>query len=174
MRDYQKVMLYVFPKIDGIIRGINGEIEAQACACFKHESASESAERIVEKILTKDALLILKDAISDILERLTFEERFMLEYKYFRRKKKLEGEFKNFAFDCTERTYFRKQSRLLEKMSSELLKEGLSEEWFYENFSNVGFIMHALKSVAKKGCSVLTDKRFKKKLICKSKTKNAC
>lgn len=168
LKDYQKVILYVYPKIDKIVKDYDGIIKAQASACFSYESAEKCAERIAEYILLKNSFLVLKDGISDILERFTYEELYLLEYKYFRRKKKLEGEFKDFEFLCNERTYFRKQARLLEKVNAQLIKEGFDETWFKENFSNCEFMTYALKKLSQKGCSDMTDKRTVKKLVCRN------
>lgn len=93
MKDYQKAMLYVYPRIGKIIRDIDGMVEAQAFCCFGTESCEKTAERIAGYICAKSSFVILKDALENILSRLTKDERYMLEYKYFRRRSKLEGEF---------------------------------------------------------------------------------
>lgn len=116
MKDYQKAMLYVYPRIGKIIRDIDGMVEAQAFCCFGTESCEKTAERIAGYICAKSSFVILKDALENILSRLTKDERYMLEYKYFRRRSKLEGEFCGYALDCNERTYFRRQARLSEKL----------------------------------------------------------
>lgn len=83
MKDYQKAMLYVYPRIGKIIRDIDGMVEAQAFCCFGTESCEKTAERIAGYICAKSSFVILKDALENILSRLTKDERYMLEYKYF-------------------------------------------------------------------------------------------
>lgn len=167
MKDYQKVILYIYPKIDRIVKDIEGIIWSQACSYYSYESAESVAENIAEYISLKNSLLTLKDGIKDILERFSFEELYLLEYKYFKRKKRLEGEFKDFSLDYNERTYFRKQIKILDKVNSELIREGFTLDWFLENFSNAKFIVNAFDNI-KNNESGLTEKRSKKILVCKN------
>ena len=164
LRDYTIAMLYVYPRIGKIIRDIDGMVEAQAFCCFGTESCEKTAERIAGYICAKSSFVILKDALENILSRLTKDERYMLEYKYFRRRSKLEGEFCGYALDCNERTYFRRQARLSEKLNASFLHEGMDEAWFTGNFSHVGFMMSAKENLRGRGS--MTDKRSVKGLAC--------
>lgn len=166
MKDYQKVMLYVYPRIEKIVRDIDGIVEAQALCCFSAESCLRTAERIAEHICAKSSFLLLKDFLEKIIGELSRDELYMLEYKYFRRRKKLEGEFCGFVLGCNERTYFRKQARLADKLNASFLREGLDEAWFSKHFSNVGFMMSACEAVKNRGGAQLTDKRRVKSLSC--------
>lgn len=168
MKDYQKVLLYVYPRIERIVRDIDGMVRAQAYAVSGTESGERVAERIAEYICVKGSFLYLKERLEEMLSRLNKEELYMLEYKYFRRRKKLKGEFCGYALDYNERTYFRRQARLSDKLNASLLREGMNEAWFSEHFSDVGFMMTALENV-KNGVSELTDKRRRKALACANK-----
>ena len=168
MKDYQKVLLFVYPRIGKIVRDIDGMVEAQACAVSGSESGERVAERIAGYICVKGSFLFLKERLEEMLSRLTKEERYMLEYKYFRRRKKLQGEFCGFTLSYNERTYFRRQARLADKLNASLLREGMNEMWFSDHFSQVGFMMTALENV-KKGVTELTDKRRKKALACENR-----
>lgn len=60
MKDYQKAMLYVYPRIGKIIRDIDGMVEAQAFCCFGTESCEKTAERIAGYMCAKEQFRYFK------------------------------------------------------------------------------------------------------------------
>ncbi len=158
MKDYQKVLLYAYPKLGRIAEDIGQIVRAKACASVMgRETALACAEKLIGYNFFREQLLFLKDELDGLLANLTREEQFLLEYKYFRRKKELAA-FADVRLSCSERTYFRRQQRLARTIHAELLRRGLSEEWFFEAFSGVSFFMSALESV-RGGEGRMVDKR---------------
>jgi citrate lyase synthetase len=84
--NYIKVLLYVYPRIDSIVRNINGTVLAKALASYSYNETCESvADRILKCISIKDSFMTLGIKTDEILSKLTDKEKYMLEYKYFKR-----------------------------------------------------------------------------------------
>ena len=144
MKDYQKVLLYAYPKLERMAEDIGQIVLAKARASVMgRETALACAEKLIRYNFLRGQILFLKDELDGMLSCFSREERFLLEYKYFRRKKELAA-FSDVRLSCSERTYFRRQQRLARAVNAELVRRGLTEEWFFEAFSGVSFFMSAL------------------------------
>ena len=107
-----------------------------------------------------DCFAVLKERLQEVLKKLHREELYLLEYKYFRRKKMLE-EFSDVQFAFSERTYYRRQKRLEEKLNSLFLFAGMDEQWFTDVFSEVPLMMGLLEKVRADGALSTMDKRLR-------------
>lgn len=166
VKDYQKVILFLYPKLSRLTEDIGKIVEAKAQASYSgKESAEACAQKILDYLYVRDCFAVLKENMDKVMEQLTREEKYLLEYKYFRRKKVLVGEFSDFSVQYCERTYFRRQKRLAGKMNNLFLRAGLSEEWFLHTFSGVSYMMAALECVHK-STEGLVDKRSRGELRC--------
>ena len=160
MKDYQKVILLMSPRLERLIREIGQCVEAKARSSYNgRESAEACVEGILRLLYAKDAFLVLREKAESIYAQLTREERYFLEYKYFRRKKVLEKEFADFSFDYCERTYYRRQRRLGEKLNSLFMRAGMTEEWFKKVFSDIPYVMGMWERVRRAGENSVLDKR---------------
>ena len=141
MKDYQKVILLLYPRMGRLIEDIGQIVEAKARASY---NGAECAERCVKKLLdyiyVRDELLFLKQQTDEIVESLGREERYLLEYKYFRR-----------------------QQRLAARFNAALVARGLDEAWFLRTFGKVPYIMAALEKV-RGGAGMFLDKRTRGEL----------
>lgn len=165
MKDYQKVLLYAYPKLGRMAEDIGQIVQAKARASVMgRETALACAEKLIRYNFLCGQLLFLKGEIEGMLSVFSREERFLLEYKYFRRKKEL-ATYSDLQLACSERTYFRRQQRLARAVNAELVRRGLNEEWFFEAFSGVSFFMSALESV-RKGEGHMVDKRTRSGVPC--------
>lgn len=168
MKDYQKVMLLLYPKLERMATDIGQIVRAKAAASY---TGREPAEAVVEKLIeynyVQGCVAGLKEALDGILRSLDREEAFLLEYKYFRRKKELSGTFADMRFECSERTYFRRQLRLERKLNALFMRDGLTEAWFFETFSRIPYIMAALESVRGGRACGMVDKRVRSGLCCR-------
>lgn len=162
MKAYQKVMLLLYPKLERIAEDIRKIVNALACCCGAGEGAEKSVERVLDYIYVRGCFLAMKAEMDEVLAQLCREERYLLEYKYFRRKQKLAGEFADLRMDCSERTYFRRQNRLADKFNALLLRRGLSEDWFMTTYSGVPYVMAALEKVRAGGEKSFCDKRVRR------------
>lgn len=173
MKAYQKVMLLLYPKLGRLAEDVRKIINALACACGGSEAAEQSVERVIGYLYVRRCFLAMKAELDEVISQLGREERYLLEYKYFRRRKVLAEEFADLRIDCSERTYFRRQNKLAEKFNALLLRRGLSEEWFRRTFSDVPYIMAALEKVETGGEKSFSDKRRRRSLRIASQAKSA-
>lgn len=164
MKAYQKVMLLLYPKLERMAEDIRKIVNALACSCGGFEAAEQSVERVIGYLYARNCFLTMKAELDEVIAQLGREERYLLEYKYFRRRRVLAGEFADLCMDCSERTYFRRQNRLADKFNALLLRRGLSEEWFRDTFADVPYIMAALEKVESGGEKSFRDKRRRRSL----------
>lgn len=154
------MLLYVYPRLERLEENIGQLVEAKARASYAgKESAEECAKKMIEYIYIKDCFSWIRASLNEILASLSAEERYLLEYKYFRRKKVLEGEFAGMCCAFSERTYYRRQRKLADKLNGELIRRGMDEGWFMRTFSSVPYMMAALRSVRARGANDMADKR---------------
>lgn len=173
MKDYQKVLLYAYPKLGRMAEDIGQIVRAGAVAsCFGKESALACAERLMGYNFLREQLLFLKGELDGICAALDREERFLLEYKYFRRRKELVS-YADLRLNCSERTYFRRQQRLSRTVNAEFVRRGLTEAWFFEAFSGVPFFLSALESV-RRSEGEFVDKRTRSGVRCGGGDQSGC
>lgn len=136
-KDYVKVLLYAYPQLDALRDAVECGVEVKAVLSFRdvHDAAAV-CDRIAEEIVSAKKLALVKNLLDRILERCTTREKYLLEYKYFRRKRMLQEEFADVELNCAERSYYRLQNAVLEKIAMLLLAEGMSEEKFLKDFQN--------------------------------------
>ncbi len=161
MKDYQKILLYLYPKLHRLIRCAGEVVEGRAVASGRETDTEACIERLLKLIGFRNALLYLSGELEAVLAHLTREEAYLLEYKYFRRKKKLEGEFAAMQLNCSERTYFRRQARLESKLNALFMRRGMDEEWFMRVLGGFPYIRDALARIQAKGAGAFAEKRFR-------------
>ena len=133
--EYVKAILYVYPMMEALADAARGAAKNKALLSYRSGyDALHDLEAVAEEILLGDRLDGLKTVLDCILAGLSKEERFLLEYRYFRRKREL----KKFGEElvCSERSYFRKQNRLLMKIASRLAAKGVTVSYFLKAFAN--------------------------------------
>ena len=157
MKAYQKVMLLLYPKLERIAEDIRKIVNALACCCGAGEGAEKSVERVLDYIYVRGCFLAMKAEMDEVLAQLCREERYLLEYKYFRRRKVLEGEFAGLCCPFAERTYYRRQNALAHKLNGQFMRRGMDEAWFLRTFSDIPFMMNVLRQV-RAGGGELADK----------------
>ena len=144
---YQKTVLYIYPHIKKMAAALSTSLQTQAVLSYR---AKESAEKVVERLLIYDFqqrfLLQTAERIARILKEFTAEELFLLEYRYFRRKKILRA-YEEHPFLMSLRTFYRRQNAVLKKFSAVLRREGMDEKWFADNFTDMDWVMTVYKKV---------------------------
>ncbi len=144
--DHVKAILYVYPKMEELIEAIAVSIGNRAVLSYRSGcGALEDCEKLCEDILLQKKLLLLKEQIDLFLQSLSQEELFLLEYRFFRRKKILMRS--SFVLNCSERGYFRKQERVLKKAAAYFAALGMTEERFSEDFANSVCMKKVYKAV---------------------------
>ena len=119
-------------------------------------------EAVAEEVFLAERLDSLKEVTEEVLARLSKEELFLLEYRYFRRKKLLAkfGE----VLPCSERNYFRKQEKLLRKIAAQFSLNGVTEEYFLEAFKSSVCLMKVYGAIVKGGELKICARREKRLL----------
>ncbi len=129
--DYIKAILYAYPSLGEIAEAVGASAEHKALLSYRSVRPTEEvAEDILREIASRRAILALNDVVESLLSVCTREERYLLEYKYFRRREVLRGQFADYSLHCSERHYFRKQNRLLKKAAGIFLAKGWTQERF--------------------------------------------
>ena len=161
--DFVKAILYVYPTMGALEEAIKTSAENKAFLSYRTKKcAFDSCYEVAEEFLLAERIADLKKTLEGILIRLSDEERFLLEYRYFRRKKILKN--CNAELACSERSYFRKQARLLEKILSLFVLCGVTEEYFFDAFENSLCIMKVYRAVREGGELRVCARREKRTL----------
>jgi hypothetical protein len=141
-----KAILYCYPRLGGIEEGYLQHIRNKAMlSADGRESAQKVAEYLATEIIQKALVRELKDIANHALSNLTTEENLLLDVRYFgkldRVKRAFAHKFAGIADDqmrtvafWSERTYFRKQKKLLAKLVSRFNAQGLDRQRFLKEF----------------------------------------
>ena len=106
--DLTKAILYVYPMMKKLAEATRIGARNKAILSYRSKLGTmRDVEAVADELLLANRLDELKEVVDSLLQRLSTEERFLLEYRYFRRKKCL-AEFGE-ELACSERNYFRKQ-----------------------------------------------------------------
>ena len=87
MYEYVKVILYAYPKLDEIAEATERSGENKAALSYRTPGDTFAvALSVAEEFILAERIRALKTTVDEMLSGLNGEERFLLEYKYFRRK----------------------------------------------------------------------------------------
>lgn len=161
--DYAKAILYVYPSMEALSEAAEEAARNKALLSYRSRfDAMHDLEEVAEEILLGERLRGLKGLLDKIFSRLSEEERFLLEYRYFRRKQALARFGDGLA--CSERNYFRKQERLLRKIAARLALNGVTEEYFSEAFGKSVCLMKVYGAIVGGGEMKICARREKRTL----------
>ncbi len=123
----------------------------KACLSFDNRKSGEFlAEELATEVVKKAMIRELKGILDKVVSFLTEKERYMLELRYFRRKRTLESFAKKFgqAVFGSVRGYFREQVRLLEKTARLMIRCGLNKKNI-EDYMEIDEIKAIVKYIEK-------------------------
>lgn len=167
---YEKTLLYLYPHMEKMSEALDTSLRTQALLSYRRR---ESAEALVERLLQSDFqssfLLRTRERLEDIFSGFTREEMFVLEYRYFRRRKFLR-EYEEAPVEMSVRTFYRRQHSILKKFSAALKLRGMDEKWFAENFSEMDWAMKVYKKVCAGRDSYLLGRHKENPLCCIKKS----
>ena len=159
--DLTKALLYVYPMMKNLAEASRVGARNKALLSYRSKlGAMRDLEAVAEELLLAERLEELSDLLDGLLKRLSREELFLLEYRYFRRKKVLKEFGEELA--CSERSYFRKQGRLLRKITAHLLARGITEKYFYAAFKHSVCLMKVYGAVVNGGELKICARRNKR------------
>ena len=146
MENCVKAILYCYPRLGGIEEGYLDHIRNKALfSSDGREPTQRIAEYLALEVLHKAKVRELINMANSVLDGLTVEEKLLLNVRYFgkmdRVKRAFAAKYAGIADDSmravkywSESTYFRKQKRLLTKLTSRFLALGLNKDKFLEDF----------------------------------------
>ena len=156
MKNYARIILYTYPLLRTVEKDYEEHIGNKAILSYEGRwTAEQTAEYIAGEILEMRRLEWLKNTVRGILEKLSKEERALVAMRYFGKKKILKTA--NGGDAWTERSYFRKQAKLGEKLGEAFVLSGLTEELFIQEFAKM--------DIFRKVERVLEKRRMTKKSV---------
>lgn len=130
---YEKTLLYAYPYLGRMSEAIGRETEVKAALSYRRENTERVVEELLDGIFQREILQEIGRKIGEILKEFSKEERYLLEYKFFRRKRKLIAYGEDVLSQLSERTIYRRQKEILKKFSALSAIRGINERWFSEN-----------------------------------------
>ncbi len=132
MKEYAKAVLYAYPLLKTVGADYEEHIKNKAVlSYFTPQGAYKAAEYLAGEILEMRKLEWLKSKVEEALRKLTETERALIAARYFGKRRKAADK------PWTERTYFRKQLRLGEKIAGLLTLSGLTEGVYEKEFAQM-------------------------------------
>lgn len=170
MKDYQKTMLFLYPRLKRFAEDIGQYARAKAIASsLGREDTEATVQALIDCAHAQRCCGQLKALLDGVLGELTEEERLLLEYKYFRRRTKACG----VPFGFSPRTYYRRQLRLERRMNAKFLQRGMDEGWFLRTFGGIPAVRQVLGHVRERRERALVDKRLRCGLECRARFSRA-
>ena len=154
-----KTLLYAYPHMNGFAEAAQTAAYNKAVLSFSsYATALDAAAAVAEEVFCSRRLSSLAEELSRMIGALREEERFLLEYKYFRRRARLR-EYGDRIENYSQRSYFRKQNALLAKLGARLAEAGWTDERFFEEFGTCSLLSVLFKAVAAGRESAIFSKR---------------
>ena len=151
LKNYAKIILYAYPLLKTVEKDYEEHIGNKALLSYEGRwTAEQTAEYLAKEILEMRRLEWLKGIVQKILSKLSDLERTLVAIRYFGKRKKITAFLKEEKNSLkrsgwTERSYFRKQAKLGEKLTEAFALAGLTEEVFEREFAD----MQLFKKVAR-------------------------
>ena len=145
LENYAKVILYAYPLLKTVGEDYAVHIRNKAVLSYESNLSTEQlAEYLAGEIIEKNRLEWLKDTLENLFSRLTEEERTLLDIRYFGKTKQLRNflkmqdeKRKSGGTGCSERMYFRRQSRLADKIGAMLFYAGITKKLYDEKLKDL-------------------------------------
>ena len=134
------MLLYAYPTLQTLVKEYKEHIYERAVHSYGGKRDAESAaEYIAQQILNMQALEWLKEILEKTFSKLLEYERTMVALRYFGLKRKgvreeLKKAKKQFS---SERSYFRSQEKLLQKIAALVQAAGLDRVYFEKMFLGI-------------------------------------
>ena len=173
MKNYAKLILYAYPLLKTVEKDYEEHIGNKALLSYGSKMATEKlTEYLAEEIVRRQNVLRLKAVLDKIIFALSEEEKTLLDVRYFGKVERVRRQFAAWkAGLCTlafkpwsERTYYRKQTRLLKKITSQVKQAGIDEKCFDEEYLPIEYIAMLYQYLAL-GKEVTTSQK-ERQLLC--------
>ena len=150
MKNYAKIILYAYPLLETVEKDYEEHIGNKAILSYDGRwTAEQMAEYLAGEILEMRRLEWLKNTVRERLERLSEEERTLIAIRYFGKRKDLKKLLDKKGKGWTERSYFRRQAKLLGKLKEAFALAGITEDVYVREFSDMDIFKRVEKAVEK-------------------------
>ena len=144
---FVKSILYTYSVIDDLCAQMDDLVVRRAVSSMQNFSpADKQFEKVITLTEQKKTLILVCKVLEEVMETLSEEERDLLDYKYF--KKKPKSYYKD--FDYLSRSYFRRQSVLVDKISVRFENRGINDAFIKEKCLSIKFFREMIKRVAER------------------------
>ena len=156
MKNYAKIILYAYPLLKTVEKDYEEHIGNKALLSYDGRwTAEQTAEYLAGEILEMRRLEWLKGIVQKILSKLSDLERTLVAIRYFGKRKKITAFLKEEKNSLkrsgwTERSYFRRQAKLGDKISEELALAGLTEEVYLQEFAQMDIFKKVERAMKRK------------------------
>ena len=156
MKNYAKLILYAYPLLKTVEKDYEEHIGNKALLSYDGRwTAEQTAEYLAGEILEMRRLEWLKATVKKTMEGLSDVEKTLLAIRYFGKSKGMkallqQGKNPSKQGGWTERSYFRKQAKLGEKMTEAFALAGLTEEVFLQEFAEMDIFRKVAKALERK------------------------
>ena len=150
MNEYVKALLYLYPSFKRMTEDFGEHIKNKAYLSFECKGGTERyVEYLAGEVIKKKKMEEISFAMDELVDKLSDKEKFLLEMRYFRRKKKLQAYMETLGEEAlgSKRSYFRKQGKLFEKLCLRLKRKGLTEEEFIERYGELDGISSVMRFI---------------------------
>lgn len=143
MENYVKEILFGYPLLRTVEEDYELHIRNKAVLSHTSGASTEQlAEYLANEIIAMRSLETLKGEVERVLDKLSEEERTLIEIRYFGRRKKMRGFLKKRVCKgespsgkWSETTYFRRQRALGEKVAAMLYFAGITKEKYLAEYA---------------------------------------
>ena len=141
--------LYAYPQLERIGRDYEEHVKNKALLSYGNKMETEKlAEYLAIEIVRRQNVAKLKEELDSVIAKLNEEEKTLLDVRYFGKADRVRRIFAaQKAGLCklpykvwSERTYYRKQSRLLQHIVAQLKAKGWTEESFDNDYLEIEFV----------------------------------
>lgn len=151
MRNYVKAIFYAYPFLNTMDKEYDEHLKNRAVLSYRTDfSAERIALYIASEIVEKQTLQWVKQTVESVLETLDCSERTFVQIRYFGKRRKIRRErLPGGVGALSERSYFRKQSKLVDKLGAMLTQKGLDKQFFNQNLMPIELFAKAYQYVCK-------------------------
>ena len=165
MENCVKAILYTYPKLHIIEKDYEEHIQNRAILSYRYKGSVESlTEYLAQEVIRRHRLAELKKTLDKLFQKLSEEERLLLQLRYFGKIRRAKnGEKESFSevtkslkqefveeLKWSERSYYRKQNRLLKKLVAEFNRIGLNKESFENEWLDYEFVRAVYRFLERK------------------------
>lgn len=147
LKAYVKAILYAYPFLKTVEKDYEEHITNMALLSYAPRLSVENMmEKIAKEIVEMHNLEWLKGRLEAVFRKLTESERGLLAVKYFGKRKAPQSEGRG----VSERTYFRRQGKLVERVGELLALNGVTEEIYLRDFAGMELFSRIERRLGKK------------------------